>query len=181
MKTSRITIFIGIALALSLSTSSIVVGQSEKAKKEEEGSVHVPEAILASFHKAYPHAVIHDILEEVKNGKTYYEIESMDDSQRRDLLYMANGTVFEIEEAWDISALPKEVTATLKSKFPYGKLQKAERITHGNTIQFEVLLENGEDNLEILLDSKGAIVSQAAVDDHDEESDAGENDEADED
>jgi hypothetical protein len=181
MKMTRITLFLGIALAVSLLTGSVVLAQSEKAKKEGNGSVQAPQAVLTAFHNAYPKAVIRDISEEIKDGKTYYEIESMDGTQRRDLLYMADGTVFEIEEACDIGALPKEIIATLKSKFPQGKLEKAERITRGSTIQYEVLPENGEDNLEILLDSKGTIVSQAAVDDHDEESDAGESDESDED
>lgn len=181
MKTSRITMFLGTALAFSLLISSVVLGQPANAKKGEKGSVQAPKAVLTAFHKTYPKAVIRDISKEVNEGKTYFEIESTDGSQRRDLLYLADGTVFEVEEAWDIGALPKEITATINSKFPHGKLKKAEKITRGSTVQYEVLLENDEENLEVLFDSKGKITSQAAVNDDDEESDAGQSDEPDED
>ena len=179
MKTTRISLFL-VMVVLFLS-ATVALGQAVKSGNKAKANIQAPEPVLTAFHKAYPKAVVRNILEEVKDGTTYYEIESMDGNQRRDLLYFADGNVYEIEESWEISRLPQVVATALNSKFPQGKLQKVERITRAGTIQYEVLLEDGEDNLEVLLDSKGTIISQATADDMDEESDSGESDEADED
>jgi len=178
MKTTRINLFL--VLIVLLSSGTAVLGQTKDHGKAGD-KIQAPEPVLTAFHKAYPKAAILDVSKETKDGKTYYEIESIDGNQRRDLLYIADGNVFEIEESWDIDKLPHDIVASLKSEYPGGKLQKAERITQGSTIQYEVLLENREDNLEILIDSKGTIISRATADDNDEEADTGENDEADED
>ncbi len=170
-----------LAAALSALLWSAAVLPAHAAEKGEEANVKAPQAVMTAFQKAYPKATIRDISKEMKDGKTYYEIESMDGAQRRDLLYLADGTVFEIEEAMNTGDLPKAITNALSTKYPKGKVQRAERITRGNVTQYEVLIENGEDNLEVLLDSKGAIVSQASVKDEDEKTESGESDEADED
>jgi hypothetical protein len=181
MKTKRINLFLAVTLALLISGVTAVPGRAAESDKKSKENVKAPEAVLAAFHKTYPKATIRDISQETKDKETYYEIESLDGTQRRDLLYHADGTVFEIEEAINIGDLPKEVTTGLSAKFPGGKLQKAERITRGSKVEYEVLLEYGEDNLEVLLDSNGKIISQAQVNDEDEEKDNGEKDEVDED
>ncbi len=159
----------------------VVPAPAHAAEKGEEAGVKAPEAVMTAFHKAYPKATIRDISKEIKDSTTYYEIESMDGAQRRDLLYRADGTVFEIEEAMKTADLPAKVTAALSEKFPTGKLHKAERITRGAVIEYEVLLENGEQNVEVLLDAGGTVKSQAVAKDEDEKAESGESDEADED
>jgi len=160
---------------------SAAILPAHAAEKGGEANVKAPAAVMTAFQKAYPNASIRDISKEIKDGKTYYEIESMDGAQRRDLLYLADGTVFEIEEAVKVGDLPEAITGTLSAKFPKGKLQKAERITRGSIIQYEVLMENGEENLEVLLDANGKVVSQASAQDEDEKAEGSESDEADED
>ncbi len=176
MFTTRTKLIFAIAIAVLFWGYAIpTTHAAEKAK------VKAPDAVLNSFHKAYPDAVIRDISEETKGNQKYYEIESMDGNVRRDLLYLPDGTVYEIEEALSLDNLPGDIGKSLKAEFPHGEPQKAEKITHGKTIEYEVLMENSEENLEILLDQKGNIISQATVSDNDEKSENNEGDEPDKD
>ncbi len=175
-RTSRV-----LAVALTALLLGAVIIPTQAARSAEKENVSAPEAVLVAFHKAYPSAKISDVSAERKDSVTYYEIESMDGAQRRDLLYLADGTVFEMEEAIAVDSLPDVVTRALKIEYPSGRLQKAERITRGKVIEYEVTMENDESNLEFLVDSSGTIKSQAVVSDRDEEKDSGEKDEPDED
>jgi hypothetical protein len=67
--------------------------QEKKANKKTP----TPAAVLSAFKKAYPDAVIMSTDKELTGGKTYYEVESVDGSTRRDLLYLPDGTVYEKE------------------------------------------------------------------------------------
>jgi hypothetical protein len=129
---------------------------------------------LSAFHKAYPKAEIKNVGKEIKEGVTYYEIESLDSGTRRDLLYKEDGMVFEIEENLTIDAIPANIKKALDTKYPEGEVKKAEKITRGNTIQFEVLMENQEENLEVVMDDSGKIVSQTNISDNDEENEGDE-------
>lgn len=170
-------------LAVILAALLMVVGllPTPFAKAEKKSEVKAPDAVLAAFHKAYPKAEIRDISMETKDSLTYFEIESIDGGQRRDLLYNADGTVYEMEERIPVSDLPAKIEAALKAKFPKCKPQKAEKITRGAIVEYEVSIENGEENLEVLLSADGSIKSQASVSDEDEQSESGEPDEPDED
>ena len=181
MKTKQTLPILVTALALLLANVLVVSSWADEGEKKSDAGIQPPEAVLTAFHKAYPSATINNASHESKDGQTYIEIESMDGNQRRDLLYLIDGTLYEIEEAVKVSDLPKEIVATLSAKFPQGKMQKAERITRGGIVQYEVFLESGEDNLEVLLDSQGVIKSQTSANDEDEEAESDEHDEVDDD
>jgi len=170
-----------LAAALTVLLWSVTIMPTHATEAGKKADILAPEAVLTTFHKTYPAAIIRDISKETKDNRTYYEIESLDGTVRRDLLYLPDGTLYESEEAIAITDLPTKVTASLKNKYPKGKLQKAERITRGDVIEYEVLMENGEENLEVLLDSNGIIKSQASVSDEDENVENSENDDSDED
>ena len=164
-------LFAAALAALVWGIAFVPVNAAESGKKAQ---VTPPEAVMTAFHKAYPKATVRDISQETKDGTTYYEIESIDGKHRRDLLYLADGAVYEIEESVSIADLPKVITSAISAKFPQGELRKAERITHGTVIEYEVLLEDDENNIELLLDSGGKITSQASVKDDDDENDTDE-------
>ena len=179
MKITRAKGFVIAALVALLWGMSIVATRA--AESDEEEHVTAPETVMTAFHKTYPNAEIRDVSKESKDGKDYFEIESIDGKVRRDLLYLADGTVFEVEEGIAPGALPKPIADALKAKYPKGELQKAEKITRGNSVEYEVLLENDEEDFEVVLDAKGTIKSQTAVSDEDEEAESGKAEEADED
>jgi hypothetical protein len=59
----------------------------------------LPAAVSEAFTKAYPKAVSTGADKEAEKGKTFYEIESLDGTMKRDLLYTPEGKAAEIEEA----------------------------------------------------------------------------------
>ena len=64
---------------------------------------------------------------EEENGKTYFEVESLEGETARDILYSADGKVAEIEEAVAMSVLPAAVKATVSKEYPKGKILKAKK------------------------------------------------------
>jgi hypothetical protein len=179
MTTKRTTLTLATVLTALLWGAAVTLTHAGEADKK--ANISAPEAILKAFHKTYPAAKILNVSKESKDGQIYYEIESLDGTVRRDLLYLSDGAVFEIEEAIALGDLPVKVTDSLKAMYPDGKIQKAERITRGSVVEYEVLLENGEDNLEVLLGSNGTIKSQVSISDEDEKAENSEGGEADED
>jgi len=84
-------------------SATLVMAQEKKAK----GKVVLPEAVLSAFKAAYPKAEIKAASKETDKGVTYYEVESIDGKQQRDILYIADGKAAEIEETLDLATLPK--------------------------------------------------------------------------
>lgn len=139
---------------LLLMVSTPLFGQESEAVDETE-SVELPDAVEAAFRAAYPKAEIVGSNIEKEDGKTYYEIESRDGATNRDLLFLGNGTLVETEETIKIGALPEVVRKEAEHR---GRVLKAERITRGDTITFELLVRGGKDEHELTLDVEGHIV-----------------------
>ena len=78
--------------------------KEDDEKDEQEGAkvykiaVQLPAPVTAAFKKAYPKATIRGTAKETENGKTVYEVESVENGKARDFMYAADGTVLEIEE-----------------------------------------------------------------------------------
>src|SRR5271169_2685349 len=100
---------------------------SAHAQEKKIGKNDLPRAVLAAFEKAYPHAKVRGTSTEVEKGTTYFEIESLDGTQARDILYLADGTVAEIEEVVGASELPAPVKTAVGEEFAKAKTSKAER------------------------------------------------------
>ena len=114
-----------------LLTAALVVGLTVPANAQGEKKIKakdLPVAVAAAFQKAYPQAKIKGTSMETENGKTMYEIESVDGKVNRDLLYAADGSCLEIEETVAVKDLPADVAAGLKKGFPEGKVSKAEKL-----------------------------------------------------
>jgi hypothetical protein len=163
-----------LAIALPFLIAGLLFVQVNAQKEGNAKSVEAPKAILSAFQKAYPKAEIKNVSKEVKEGVTYYEVESVDGGNRRDLLYKEDGTVFEIEEGLSAEAIPANIKKSLDTKFPEGEIRKAEKITKGGSVQFEILMENQEENLEVVIDASGKIISQSNISENDEENEGDE-------
>jgi hypothetical protein len=124
----------------------------KEAKAEKEGDekqeaakagtkVQLPAPVAAAFKKAYPDAVINASSKETEDGKTVYEIESVDKGLNRDLVYAADGTVLECEEQVKEADIPAPVIAALKQLYPKATITKAERTTKGQALQYDLALK----------------------------------------
>ena len=91
--------------------SALTIAQEKKINEKD-----VPNAVLNSFHKAYPKAEIKGLSTEMEKGKKYYEIESVDGSIRRDLLFTPAGKIAEIEETIPSSELPNGSLKSIEKK-----------------------------------------------------------------
>ncbi|MCX6559745.1 MAG: hypothetical protein NTZ26_04455, partial [Candidatus Aminicenantes bacterium] len=76
----------------------------------------------------------------------------------RDLLYLADGKVVEIEESTAPENLPAPVKQTLAKDFAGAKVLKAETLTKAGIKSFELTLELKGKNLGVEIDPLGKIV-----------------------
>jgi hypothetical protein len=115
-------------------SATLAMAQEKKAK----GKVVLPEAVLSAFKAAYPKAEIKTVSKETNKGVTYYEVESIDDKQQRDILYTADGKAVEVEEAIVPGALLPAVLQALAKAYPGYKILKAEGLVKGGQKFFEL-------------------------------------------
>jgi hypothetical protein len=118
--------------------------------------VELPAAIKAAFDAAYPSATIKNVSMEKEDGEIHYEVESMDGTMARDLIYRADGTVVEMEEGLAESDLPRPVLDAVAGKYPKGKILKAERLTRGTTVSYELQIKVGRKTHQVVFDPTGA-------------------------
>ncbi len=130
------------------------------AQERKIGRKEVPAAVLAAFGKVYPHARIRGTSTEVEKGTTYYEIESLDGTQVRDILYLADGTAAEIEEVVAPGALPAPVKAAVGKEFAKAGIAKAEKVTKESDVSYEVHVSLGLKKGSILVDPSGKILEK---------------------
>jgi len=167
MKFSNSFIFsLLLVVAFLLTTSLNLFGQEKQISKKE-----VPSAVLKSFKKEYPKAHIKGLSTETEKGKSYFEIESIDGKVRRDLLYTPEGKVAEIEETITTSELPKESIESIQKKIPGGKIEKAERVTSGSKVTYELRVAGKKAIYEVVLDSTGKVVKAEKINKENDEND----------
>lgn len=145
MRTRTLLITAALAVTLALPAAS---------KERSLGRAEVPRPVLAAFEKAYPKAKALRFAEEKQDGKNAYEIESQDGGTRRDLLFSADGTLLEVEETIPASDLPAVVREAVEKRAPGATIKRAERVTRGDTVRFEVDL-NGSAKKELAFDPSG--------------------------
>ena len=136
---------------------SIIITSSCFAQEKKIDKKNLPKAVVESFQKTYPNAVIKGTSTEKEHGKTYYEIESIDGTRGRDLLYAKDGKIAEIEEALAAENIPDFIKNSVMKKYPKSKIHKVEKLTKGNKISFEAVVEHDGKKSEVVLDSKGNI------------------------
>jgi uncharacterized membrane protein YkoI len=139
------------------------------AGEEEIDVKDLPQAVLKAFQKAYPKAEIKVASKEDEDGQIVYEIESVDGKQVRDILYSAEGAVLEVEEAILFKTLPEAVQKTINDRYPEAEVEKAEKITKDGVTNYEVVIENDDETMEIKLDAQGKIVKSESSMENDEE------------
>lgn len=155
----------------------VVFGYVVAKKSAKTSKDNVPVAVLAAFQKQYPDVKITGVEKEEKNGQTYYEIESKDGRTERDILYSADGKVFEIEEEISVMSLPQRVKEAVNKAYPGSEIDEAEKITRGSTVEYEVVVEVGDEEFEILVTADGKLISKEQIADEEEADDEEENDE----
>jgi Putative beta-lactamase-inhibitor-like, PepSY-like len=127
-----------------------VGAMSASAEEEAIKCEKVPGTVHTSFQAAYPKATIRECSKEIEKGKVAYEISSLEDKTRRDILYRGDGTVIVVEEAIPAGDLPEPVKLAIGKKYPGRPITLAERLTRDSTISYEIRLKHRGKLLELL-------------------------------
>ncbi len=143
------------ALILMIIFSSSVSSYAQHKKYKESD---MPKAVIESFNKLYPNVTVKGYDIETEDGKTFYEVESKDGSVSRDVLFSETGSLVSVEESMNVSDLSSDIVNTINSKYPKYKISKAEKITKGSDVSYEVLIKSNKKKVELVLNSKGEIL-----------------------
>ncbi len=135
-----------------------VLTQQTNSQERRISRNSVPKAIRSAFENAYPKARVKTYSIDKENGKTFYEIESYLGKMSLDVSYKSDGTVAEVEEGVVPKDLPSTVKQTVKTKYPQGRIDKAERKSVGGTLSYEISVLLGKKKVDIEIDSRGKIV-----------------------
>ncbi len=136
--------------AVAFALVSAVAFTHAQAPKTAAPTSKLPAAVEAAFKKVYPNATIKNVSAEKEGGTLQYEIESVDGTTGRDLVYLADGTLVVAEETIEMAAVPAPVLTALKARFPKATVTKYEKLTKGTVISYEMAL-------------KGAAVKEAEI------------------
>ena len=130
-------------------------GQEKVVKKGA-----VPQAVLDAFVKAYPNAKAKEYSTETENGKTVYEIESVEGKTQRDITFTADGTLVVTEETIAMADLPEAVRAALKNNYSKATITRCEKIIEGASTTYEVAMKTGKKSSEVVFNPDGTVVKK---------------------
>ena len=159
----RSILLIAIAASLGLVYQANAQGEKESGKEHRLTKKDLPAAVISAFQKQYPNAKIKGVSSEVEDSTAYYEIESVDSTSRRTVLYTSDGKLTEIEEVVSSKQLPDSARAEIAKTYPKGKVEAAEKVTKGDKTTYEVKIENGKENIEAVFDSNGKLINAEKV------------------
>ncbi len=147
-----------VAAAFILTANINLFAQDKKITEKE-----VPAAVLDSFHKTYPKAEIKGLSTETEKGKKYFEVESVDGTVKRDLLFTPAGKIAEIEETIPSSDLPKGSVQSIEKKIPGAKIESAEKVTSGSKVTYELSVTGKKGKFGVVLNKEGKIIKSGKV------------------
>jgi peptidyl-tRNA hydrolase len=129
----------------------------------------VPAAVKDAVKKKFPDAKMEEAEKEVKDGKTTFELVIKEESKKITVSLKEDGTILEIEKEIAAKDLPEAVASALKSKYPSGTVKKAEEVTVGEKVAYEVIVaQEGKKNREIALDKTGKITEDKETEGEDD-------------
>jgi hypothetical protein len=123
----------------------------------------VPTEVLEAFAKAYPNATIRGYAIAREEGQLFYEIESLEGTMTRDLLYKPDGSVAEIEVSIDANELPLAGQKVIREEYPEATFTKVEKVFRNSDIGYEVKLKHGDQKIGFDFDAKGNVLESTVT------------------
>jgi hypothetical protein len=115
----------------------------------------LPPAVQKAVQAEIRGATIQGYAREVENGTTMFEVETMLNGHSRDLLFDANGTLVEVEEATTLAAVPTAVKTALES---HGRVLRVEQVTKGTSVTYEGVVQMNGRKSEVAVSADGKLV-----------------------
>lgn len=139
------------ALALGLFAAAQEQNHETQIQKKD-----VPAAVLAAFAKAFPSATVKGYTREVEKGQTMYEVECVEGKTHRDVTYSPDGKLLLVEESVAMKDVPPAVRQALEKKYPKARIQLAEKLMDGKTVEYEFHLTTADGKeVEAKFDAQG--------------------------
>jgi hypothetical protein len=129
------------------------------AGEKKIGKKDVPTAVQRAFEATYPNATVKAYARETEDEKTFYELEPVDGTTKRDLLYTLEGKAAEIEETVTLKDLPEVVAKAFAMESPKMKPTRIEKVTVGEKVTFEFSMGKGK--TELVMDPTGVVVKHS--------------------
>ena len=127
--------------------------QAQKLKESE-----VPKAVKDSFAKRFPNL---KGVEWSKESETEFEAEFKNAGKEQSANFDQAGKWLVTETEIKKADLPQPVQASIAKEFAGFKVEEAEKVETANDgIQYEVALEKGESNYEVLLSEDGKMLKK---------------------
>jgi hypothetical protein len=166
MKLVPVLILVATIALLSMAATA----RAEDEKLEEIGTREatmtqkdLPAAVLTAFQKSYPKAEISGVSEETDSTTTLFEIESVEGTAKRTIIFTADGKLSAVEEVIATKDLPQAAQQGLATKYPKAEIMMAERVTTEGIVTYEALIATGNDVTEIVFDHTGNTISTETV------------------
>ncbi len=161
------------AFLISLSLLLVVntwAQDSEKAVRMKD----LPQAVQKTVREQSQGATIRGFAREIKDGKTFYEVELRVKGHTKDVLMDPSGAVVETEEEITLGSLPPVVKAAIEKHAGKGKILLVESITKNAAIEaYEAQIKTGRKISEVKVSPDGQLISTESDGDEDKENTAG--------
>ena len=151
---------LAVASALAIGAEARTPQATKPAPQTKVAKLAWPPAVEAAFKKTYPNATVKGVSKEVEDGKTIFEVESIDNGRRRDINYNADGSVILYEEELAEADVPAVVIEAIKKRYPKATGTRWERlfVAKDNSANYEIVLK-GAAVKEVVLTPDGTWVT----------------------
>ncbi|WP_339653934.1 PepSY-like domain-containing protein [uncultured Salegentibacter sp.] len=117
----------------------------------------VPQVVKEAFARKFP--VVKKVDWEKEND-TEWEAEFKINKVEYSANFLEDGTWQETEHEVKPNDVPQDILSSLKSNFPGYEIEEAEISETTEGIFYELEIEKGKDELEVMIDSKGQVLKQ---------------------
>jgi hypothetical protein len=119
----------------------------------------LPVAVITSFQKTYLKARIYSVDVEQKDSIVYYTIECRDVSVYRNIVYTADGSIYEKGESVSPKSLLEGIRTALNNRFRRCKLLSAQKTIRDTAlVGYTVKLTSGKKTYAVGVDSSDTVV-----------------------
>jgi|WetSurMetagenome_2_1015567.scaffolds.fasta_scaffold592793_1 uncharacterized membrane protein YkoI len=127
-------------------------------KEEKIALKDMPPAAQKAVQDLIKGAKLQGLSKEEENGKTVYEIETIKNGKKRDVLIDAAGAILEIEEGTTLYEIPGPAKAAIEKAATGGRVTRVETVTIGGVTDYEAAITKAGNNSEIKVKADGSII-----------------------
>jgi hypothetical protein len=134
------------------------------AEKETIDLAKTPSKVGDAVKAKFADAEITKVRTWKEEGETWYEVTIKQKGQSIDVVLKADGAISAVEKLLEAKDLPKSIAEALEAKYAKADFKKAEEITKGQDVTYEVKLEKDGKKITVSFDPKGKVLKEEAKD-----------------